>query len=140
MVKPPPLAMTAHPRPALASTYVAPSNPVEEKVAQIWQEFLGIDRIGIHDSFFELGGHSLLATQITSRLRQEFPVEFSLSNFFGTPTIAGQALALTEEQLAEVDLGAVATLLAEIEKLSPNEVEAALSTERQLTSEVGSRA
>ena len=54
----------AHPRPDLSSDYVVPGNPTEETIAGIWQELLGVEKVGIHDNFFELGGHSLLATSL----------------------------------------------------------------------------
>ncbi len=50
------------------SNYVAPRNPQEEILANIWQEVLNIDQVGINDNFFELGGHSLLATRLISRV------------------------------------------------------------------------
>lgn len=68
--------------------FVAPVQTTEIKLAQIWQEVLKINNIGIHDNFFDLGGNSLLATQVISRLRQTFEVEISFKSFFQTPTIA----------------------------------------------------
>ncbi|MFQ5632736.1 MAG: SDR family NAD(P)-dependent oxidoreductase, partial [bacterium] len=59
-----PEAEAKHQRPAMASDYVAPRNDLEQKLATIWQELLGIDRVGIHDNFLDLGGHSLLALQM----------------------------------------------------------------------------
>ncbi|MFD2346251.1 phosphopantetheine-binding protein [Sinorhizobium terangae] len=50
--------------------YEAPQGAVETALAGIWQELLGIERVGRHDNFFELGGHSLLAVQLSSRLPQ----------------------------------------------------------------------
>jgi len=66
-----------------------PRNQVEEVVAEIWADVLGLDRVGTEDNFFEVGGHSLLATQVISRLRQTFRVEVSLLSFFETPTVVG---------------------------------------------------
>lgn len=60
----------AHPRPELSSPFVAPSNDVERAIAEIWQELLGIERIGINDNFFELGGDSILSIQIISRVKR----------------------------------------------------------------------
>jgi acyl-CoA synthetase (AMP-forming)/AMP-acid ligase II/acyl carrier protein len=74
-------------RPELEVTFAAPRTPVEEGVAKIWAELLGLERVGIHDNFFELGGHSLLAAQVISRLDSEFEVKLSLRSFFEVPTI-----------------------------------------------------
>jgi acyl transferase domain-containing protein/acyl carrier protein len=96
-----------YPRPVLGSQYVAPRNERERKLAEIWQELLGIEQVGIQDSFFELGGHSLLATQLFSRIRKEFNVSLSLRSIFEMPTIASQsemimALSWTEPAPAAV--------------------------------------
>jgi hypothetical protein len=69
--------------------FVAPHTPVEKVLAKIWNELLGLERVGVHDNFFELGGHSLLATQVMSRARESFEMELPLPRFFETPTIAG---------------------------------------------------
>ena len=88
------------PRPQLDNQYVAPTNEVEEIVAGIWRELLGIDHIGIHDDFFNLGGHSLLATQLVSEVREVFEVDLPLHKFFEAATVAGLAVAI-EEVLVE---------------------------------------
>jgi acyl carrier protein len=80
-----------HPRPVLGSAYVAPANTREQRIAEIWQELLGVDQVGIQDNFFELGGHSLLASQLFSRIRREFQVSLSLRSIFEMPTIASQS-------------------------------------------------
>ena len=54
---------------------VAPRNSIEEVIAEIWKQVLGIEQVGINHNFFELGGHSLLATQVISRLRKTFEIE-----------------------------------------------------------------
>ncbi|MCC5658371.1 amino acid adenylation domain-containing protein [Nostoc sp. XA010] len=71
-----------------AETYVAPRTPIEEVLAGIWTEVLGVNGFGIDDNFFDLGGHSLLATQLISRLRDTFRIEIPLSYLFESPTIA----------------------------------------------------
>ena len=68
--------------------------PVEEMVAGIWSEALGIERVGVEDNFFELGGHSLLATRIISRIRDAFDVELPLRAMFESPTVEGLAANL----------------------------------------------
>jgi acyl carrier protein len=51
-------------------------------LAEIWQEVLGIKKIGINDNFFELGGHSLKAVQVISRIKQKLNVNLLLSDLF----------------------------------------------------------
>ncbi|MGH9333665.1 MAG: amino acid adenylation domain-containing protein, partial [Vicinamibacteria bacterium] len=87
-------------RPELASRYVAPRGPVEEGIASVWSEVLGVERIGVHDDFFELGGHSLLATQVVSRVRQAFQVEIPLRTLFESPTVAALSAKVTEAREA----------------------------------------
>ncbi len=70
-----------------ASVYVAPQNPVEEKIVTIWQDVLKVEKVGIHDHFFELGGHSLLATRVNSRLREAFQMDIPLRTLFEKPTV-----------------------------------------------------
>ncbi|NJL81668.1 MAG: KR domain-containing protein, partial [Richelia sp. SM2_1_7] len=76
------LSSSKHSRPILNSDFVEPSNAVEHHIANLWQDLLGIEKVGIDDKFFDLGGHSLIATQIVSQLRQYFHVEISLSHVF----------------------------------------------------------
>ncbi len=72
-------------------TDVAPRTPEEQGIAEIWQEVLEREQVGIQDNFIEIGGHSLLATQVVSRIRGKFNVELSLRKFFECPTVAGLA-------------------------------------------------
>jgi amino acid adenylation domain-containing protein len=67
--------------------YVAPSNVIEEKLAEIWRGVLGLEKIGVNDNFFELGGHSLKAVQIIYKVSQELRVEVSLVDFSKKPTV-----------------------------------------------------
>jgi acyl carrier protein len=97
-------------------TYVAPRNPTEELVAQIWAETLHIPQIGIHENFFKLGGHSLLVMRVLARLKETFQIEMPLQRFFERPTIASLCEAIEE------------MVFAEIEGLPDEDVERALST------------
>lgn len=72
----------------LSTAYVALDGPVEEMLAGLWQEILGVEMVGRHDSFLELGGHSLLAIQVTTRLLQKFGIELRLDKIFEYPTVA----------------------------------------------------
>ncbi|HEX2080623.1 MAG TPA: amino acid adenylation domain-containing protein [Longimicrobium sp.] len=71
--------------------YVAPRTPTEARLAEVWAEVLGIDRVGAEDSFFDLGGHSLRAAQVITRVRDALGVELPLSALFDAPTVAALA-------------------------------------------------
>ena len=72
-------------------SYVAPRTPMEERLALIWSEMLGVTRVGVEDNFFSLGGHSLLAPQIVYRMSETFHVDLPLRGLFESPTIANAA-------------------------------------------------
>ena len=117
-------------RPNLANEYVAPRNDMEEAIANIWQEILGVEPIGVNDSFFDLGGHSLLAIQALSRLKETFQVELSMGSLlYEAPTIAGIAEIIEQNQAESEVLAAISEVLAEIQSLSPEEVEEQLKEE-----------
>ena len=71
--------------------YVAPCNPVEQTLADIWATILTLDRVGVHNNFFHLGGQSLLAIQMFSRLRTAFDVDLPLRALLESPTISALA-------------------------------------------------
>jgi acyl transferase domain-containing protein/acyl carrier protein len=87
-----------HARPEIDSPYVAPSNSVEQTIADIWRGLLGLDRVGVNDDFFNLGGHSLLAIELVSKLHDAFQVELPVGRFFQSPTVAGLAQAIGDFQ------------------------------------------
>ncbi|NMG07611.1 type I polyketide synthase [Brasilonema sp. UFV-L1] len=95
----------------LENTYVAPRNELEQTIANIWQQLLGIEQVGIHDNFITLGGHSLLATQLIHRMHKTFQVELPFSSFFEATTIAKLAELIEEmiiekiEELPEEEVG-----------------------------------
>jgi acyl transferase domain-containing protein len=90
----------------LQSEYVAPQTDLEEMLATVWQEFFGIERIGIHDNFFGLGGDSLSATQLISRLRVLFRMVLPANSLFEAPTIAELALYIEAIRWTAVELPA----------------------------------
>lgn len=123
-------SLNSHSRPSLQTTYIAPSNEIEQKIANIWQEILGVEQIGVNDNFFELGGHSLLAVQVTSRLREIFQVELPLQSIlFDAPTVAGLANIIAEQQIKQEDSPEIEALLQEIRNLSPEEIQQELVTD-----------
>ena len=81
--------------------YRAPVGPVEEYLAAVWQEELGVDRVGADDSFFELGGTSLLAMQVMLRLCREFDLDLPLATMFAHPRLAELARVAEDRILAE---------------------------------------
>jgi acyl carrier protein len=81
---------------ANAETFVAPRTPLEELVAGIWAELLGLPRVGVLDNFFQLGGHSLLAMQVVARLQSTLGIALPVRALFESPTVAGLALLVLE--------------------------------------------
>jgi amino acid adenylation domain-containing protein len=79
---------------ALANnSYEAPQGETEQRLADIWSELLGVERVGRHDHFFELGGHSLMAIRLIGRLRKE-GLSTSVKALFEQPTVAGLAATM----------------------------------------------
>jgi acyl carrier protein len=98
-------------------------------LTEIWTQVLKRDQISVHDNFFDLGGHSLLATQLIARVREAFQVSVPLRQLFENPTIAELAVTVTQWQAEQLAAEAMEGLLAEVEGLSPEEVQSRLSNE-----------
>ncbi|HYW19655.1 MAG TPA: SDR family NAD(P)-dependent oxidoreductase [Nodularia sp. (in: cyanobacteria)] len=109
------------------NTYVAPGNEIEQTIANIWEELIGIQKVGIHDNFFELGGHSLLAVQTIARIREAFQIELPLRTLlFDAPTVSEISHIIVEKQASE-EIDNIEHLLVEIENLSSEEIKMQLS-------------
>ncbi|RUT69557.1 amino acid adenylation domain-containing protein [Flavobacterium cupreum] len=80
----------------IRKTYVAPQNETEKSLAAIWEEVLGIEKIGITDNFFELGGHSLIIAQVINRTHKQLGKTVSFKTFFTSPSIAELSRHLQE--------------------------------------------
>jgi amino acid adenylation domain-containing protein len=110
---------------------VAPRNPVEGTVLQIWEEVLGRRGFGVHQNFFHLGGHSLLATQVVSRLSRAFQHEVPVVALFERPTVAALAEWLAGKPRGEpaaaiprrMQPGQAQALLARLGELSEAEMD-----------------
>lgn len=79
-------------------SHVAPVTPLQRRLASIWSEVLGVDRIGIHDNFFDLGGHSLLAVQLITRIQKVVDRPLALMELFQCPTLESLADRLEGER------------------------------------------
>ena len=98
-------------RPQLDSEYVEARNDVEEQLVTMWQDLLGIDRIGVRDDFFDLGGHSLIAVRLFAQVKRTFSVDFPISLLVEAPTIEAVAARIAAAMpAAEGDEGDEATL------------------------------
>ncbi|MGH9363033.1 MAG: thioesterase domain-containing protein, partial [Thermoanaerobaculia bacterium] len=73
-----------------------PRTPLEEGIAGVWRDLLGVSRVGVQDDFFELGGSSLLGLQLASRLRRALGVEVSSDLLLEAPTVAAMAVLLAQ--------------------------------------------
>jgi amino acid adenylation domain-containing protein len=94
------------------ASYVAPRTGTEQLLCTLWQEVLGIERLGITDDFFQMGGHSLLATRLISRINHRFSTALPLKTLFESPTVLYLA-----EQLVKMDPG---LSRPELKPLEPN--------------------
>ncbi len=83
-------------RPDLDKEFVAPRNKLERTLAKMWQEILGIERIGIYDNFFELGGNSLQAAVFVNRIKKDFGEDAHVRSIFLAPTIAKFSMYIQE--------------------------------------------
>jgi amino acid adenylation domain-containing protein len=132
------LDRAALPAPGLAALatrpYHPPQGPAEMALVLIWQDLLGLDRVGRDDHFFALGGHSLLAVQLMGRVRSQCHVELSLKTLFETPILCQLAALVTELQFTQFMGAAAAELKNELGALSESELLAVLA-EESLTDE-----
>jgi amino acid adenylation domain-containing protein len=79
------------------SKYVAPRTQLEEALAQLWQQSLKVERVGISDSFFELGGHSILAIELIAKLKATLNITVRLQELLANPSIAELALFISQK-------------------------------------------
>jgi len=117
-------------RPRLETVFAAPVTPLQQAIAKIYGETLGVNDIGIDDSFFDLGGDSLIAGRILSRLGRIFPWQLTLPEFYDAATVAKTAqLILQKAPNAELANTAAQLALA-VDQLTAAEVTAMVAAER----------
>ncbi|UUD43343.1 type I polyketide synthase [Bacillus pumilus] len=107
--------VSKHERPELSNPYVAPRNETEKAICQVWQDFMGMEQVGIHDNFFDLGASSLDIVQVTNRLNQALQTNEAVVTLFTYPSVAELAKYIKpsdeskeesmEEELAVVTSG-----------------------------------
>ena len=90
----------ALPAPEMTSglQYEPPQGEVEEALASIWREVLGVEQVGRHDNFFELGGHSLLALKIQASVEENFCLRLPLSSYFERVTLLSLSESIQESR------------------------------------------
>jgi acyl carrier protein len=113
--------ISAHARPDLETEYVAPRNDVERTIAEQWQQMLGIDSVGVHDSFFELGGDSLCAIQLLPRIRARFGADLPMATFFNGPTVAEVAAEIMKTETEDGTKQRFKQLTARVKNMSDEE-------------------
>jgi amino acid adenylation domain-containing protein len=106
--------------------YIAPRTPLEEAVATIWKQVLGVEQVGAQDDFFALGGHSLLATQVVARVRSDFAVDLPLHSLFTYPTVASLAAEMVN-MMGASETDETDKLMAELEGMSDEEAQRLLT-------------
>jgi len=87
----------------LVRAYVAPRTPVEERLARIWRDVLGMDAVGVEDSYYDLGGDSFLAAVIFAQIQEEFGINLPMATLIRSPTIAQLALKIQQPTPASGD-------------------------------------
>jgi amino acid adenylation domain-containing protein len=113
---------------------VAARTPVEETLAGIWREVLGLAELGVQEDFFALGGHSLLATQVVTRVRRALGKEVTLRLLFETRTVARMAAALERSPAAAPGLEPIRPVAPRVKDLDDlaSELERLLLTDDQV--------
>ncbi|MEO8425664.1 MAG: phosphopantetheine-binding protein, partial [Verrucomicrobiota bacterium] len=91
-------------RPELETAYVGPRTELERAIASIWQQLLGIDKVGMVDNFFDLGGNSVQIVQVHTKLKEQLKKEIAVTTLFQYPTIAALGKYLSEGANARINL------------------------------------
>jgi hypothetical protein len=109
-------------RPDLEHPYVPPRTATEEKLAGIWREILGTEKVGVRDNFFDLGGHSLLLTQLAARVLDTFQVSLPLRVLFDQPTLEDMTVAILTRYVETTDRVKIEQMLKQIDELATDEI------------------
>ncbi len=121
---------TAHKEPALSlstqgngtstsvAAYSEPQNDLQAVIASVWEFYLGVDKVGIHETFLDLGGNSIMATRIVTALRDTLQIDFPLRVLLENPTVLSLSQVIQEAaQEWETDIHAIARVVREIQQM-----------------------
>ncbi len=113
--------------PEISAVYVAPENDIQQKVADLWQTLLEVDKVGIYDSLYELGSDSVMAAQMITRMQENWLIELPISSLFENSTVYAQAALISQElkKRKEIEQDQIQTLLDELDLLSDEEAKKA---------------
>jgi amino acid adenylation domain-containing protein len=120
------LIQTKAPEAGRVREYVAPQTALEQLLAAIFADVLGVDRVGLFDNFFEMGGHSLMATQAASRVHEALGVELPLRRIFEMPSVELLANAILNQAADPIRIQRTAELMLRVSHVSDEEAEALL--------------
>ena len=122
---------TQYPRPPLSVAYVAPHSPLAFFLSQLWQDFLGIQPVGMNDNFFELGGDSLSSLGLTTQLQQKLGVELPSNVLLDNATLATLMTYLQDTYAEELAVFEGQTFEVEAAPPEPPKPEAAKASQSQ---------
>lgn len=99
-------------------SYVEPQNDLQAVIASVWEFYLGVDKVGIHETFLDLGGNSILATRIVTALRDTLQIDFPLRVLLENPTVLTLSEVMEESaQEWESDIHKIAQVVREIQQM-----------------------
>jgi acyl carrier protein len=115
----------------LTRAYEAPQGAVEQALASLWQELLGLERIGRHDHFFELGGHSLMALQLTARIEAQLALAVPVRTLFEYPVLSQFTEQVLLEPMDRFEQDDIQALERQLASLNEEELLAMLNGENK---------
>lgn len=114
-------------------TFIAPRDPVEEVLASIVAQLLGIERVSIYDRFSELGGDTIFVSLFIDRIQEALEVELTMTTLLEAPTVADLAIAIQKDSSIQSKIERNAELLLSISQLSDKEVDVMLKEKIQFS-------
>lgn len=114
---------------ANVSDYVAPTTPLQEELANMFSEVLGVAEVGIHDNFMAMGGYSLQGVKLINRIQETYGIELPLALFFEGATVVKLAESIEQLQVEQADDEDFDRILREMEDLTEEEIQAMLAEE-----------